>query len=63
MTRKQLIDAIARLQGFDANRPHLATKTTGQLVEMLARWRAIAAVTPAECARHCQPYPLRRAGA
>lgn len=60
MDKPSIIREIARLQGSDCNRSFLRRKSVYQLLETLARWRAIAATTQAEINRHCQPYPLRK---
>ncbi len=53
MNKGQLVNAIARLQGKDANKRHLNGRTLAQLKETLARCNAIANTTQAEIDRHC----------
>ena len=53
MEKRRLIDGIARLCPGLTDRRLLGRKTVEQLRAIYARWQNIAAVTPAECARHC----------
>lgn len=62
MSKTQLIQAICKLQGKDANPTHLKTRTIEQLRETYQRWQAISRTTQKEINLNCQFDGLPRIG-